>query len=142
MTFEYRRLGLIIERGKEYPFQVSRSHSHTSLGPISYGRASGEWKTNTGTSVVFPLQLTDQYKLWADEASQLFGGMDILSVDAVHTVEGEEYILEVNGSSSGFMPDVAPEDNAHVREVVLQRMSEAYPCPEVLEAAAAEYAPR
>lgn len=91
---------------------------------------SGEWKTNTGTSMVSPLELTEQYKLWADEASQLFGGMDILSVDAVHTVDGNEYILEVNGSSSGFMPEVLEQDNAHVRELVLQRMQEHYPLGE------------
>jgi len=65
---------------------------------------SGEWKTNTGTSLVTPLELTAQYRMWADEASTLFGGMDILTVDALHTADGQDHILEVNGSSSGFMP--------------------------------------
>lgn len=36
------------------------------------------------------------------------------------------------------MPDTLPEDNAHVREVVLERMAEEYPTPEPLEAAMAE----
>jgi synapsin len=88
---------------------------------------SGEWKTNKGTSLVTPLELTEQYKMWADEASTLFGGLDILSVDAVHCEDGKELILEVNGSSSGFMPDTLEEDNGDVRDLVLARMARLYP---------------
>jgi len=92
---------------------------------------SGEWKTNTGTSMVTPLELKPEYKMWADKASGLFGGLDILTVDAIHGYDGKEYILEVNGSSSGFMPDTADADNGHVRELVLNRMAEAYPMPTI-----------
>jgi len=109
----------------EYDIRIQKIGSHYRCWKrISI---SGEWKTNTGTSMVTPLPLTDQYKMWADEASKLFGGLDILSVDAIHTTTGEEFILEVNGSSSGFMPDTQPEDNSHVRELVLTRISEEYP---------------
>jgi glutathione synthase/RimK-type ligase-like ATP-grasp enzyme len=64
----------------------------------------GNWKTNTGTSVVEPIELKPEYKLWADEAAKMFGGVDILAVDAIHTTDGKEYILEVNDSSIGLMP--------------------------------------
>ena len=37
-----------------------------------------------GNSVITEIPLTDRYKLWADEASKLFGGLDILTVDAIH----------------------------------------------------------
>ena len=74
--------------------------------------------------------------------------MDIVTVDGIHsredgamwwprshfhgadhhracTTTGKEYILEMNGTSSGFSPDHAAEDNVHVRDLVLKRMEEA-----------------
>ena len=39
-------------------------------------------------------------------------------------VDDEELILEVNGTSSGLMPDCADEDNQHIRDVVLAKMME------------------
>jgi hypothetical protein len=46
------------------------------------------------------------------------------TVDAIHTADGKEYILEVNGTSSGLSPETTAEDSLHIREVTLQRMDE------------------
>jgi len=87
---------------------------------------SGDWKTNTCTAIMDKIEVTERYKLWADEASKMFGGLDILTVDAiVEEGTGKEYILEVNGTSSGLHPDCAEEDNGHIRELVLERMNSA-----------------
>lgn len=86
---------------------------------------SGEWKTNTGTSVMEEIELTEEYKRWVDEASASFGGMDICTVDAIHSAEdGKEWILEMNGTSSGLAPEREEEDTLHIRDVVLKRMAE------------------
>jgi len=88
---------------------------------------SGNWKTNTGCSIVEELVLTEdneRYKRWADEASRLFGGLDICTVDViVETESGKEWILEVNGTSSGLCPDQAGRDNDIIRDIVIQKMN-------------------
>jgi len=85
---------------------------------------SGEWKTNTGTSLMEEVDMSDRWRLWVDKASEMFGGLEILAVDAiVEAGTGREYILEVNGTSIGLHPDCAEEDNAHIRELVLERMN-------------------
>jgi glutathione synthase/RimK-type ligase-like ATP-grasp enzyme len=86
---------------------------------------SGEWKTNTGTSILDMVECEDRWRLWADAAAEMFGGLDILTVDAmVEQGTGKEYILEVNGTSSGLAPDYAEEDNKHIRDLVLDRMNQ------------------
>ena len=37
---------------------------------------------------------------------------------------GKEYIIEVNGTSSGLHPDYSAEDNKHIASLVLERMEE------------------
>jgi synapsin len=85
---------------------------------------SGNWKTNTGSSHVEEIEITPQYRMWAEEASKFFGGLDICTVDAIHTSDGKEYILEVNGTSSGLHPSREDEDNAYICDLVIQKMQE------------------
>ena len=45
-------------------------------------------------------------------------------MDAIHeSSTGREYILEVNGTSSGLAPDTASEDNLHIRDLVVEKMN-------------------
>ena len=54
-------------------------------------------------------------------------------MDVLHEHEtGREYILEVNGTSSGLRPDQAEEDNNHIRDLTLAKM-DAELCPDPLE---------
>jgi len=92
---------------------------------------SGEWKTNTGTALMEEVEVQDRWRRWADACSEMFGGMDILAVDAIVEEDTDrEYILEVNGTSIGLHPDAAEEDNRHIRDLVLQRMNAALCVPE------------
>jgi len=106
----------------EYDIRVQKIGAHyRAFKRISM---SDSWKTNTGTSQIETLEVTEQYKRWADEASRMFGGLDICTVDAIHdSASNNELIMEVNGTSSGLNPQMAEEDNGHIREVVLQRMA-------------------
>ena len=143
----------------EYDLRVQKIGEHVRV----YKRISisGNWKTNTGSSYVEEVEVTDKYRKfdffsflffsflffsfpflflffsflffflsppppprWAEEAGKFFGGLDICTVDAIHTEEGEEYILEVNGTSSGLLPEMSAEDNGYIRDVTLRRMEE------------------
>jgi len=86
------------------------------------------WKTNTGTSVMeeMDISLYPQYKMWADEAGKMFGGLDVFAVDAIHCTDGKEYVLEVNDSSIGLHPDREKEDMVFIKDLVIQKMSELY----------------
>ena len=85
---------------------------------------SGNWKTQTGCAMIEEVELTAQYKTWIDEASRMLGGLDICTVDVIHDEKTDkEYILEVNGTSSGLLPDHADEDNGFIRDVVLEKMN-------------------
>eukprot|EP00501_MAST-03F_sp_TOSAG23-6_P001117 GSMAST32.ASY1.ANO1.1160.1 assembled CDS len=88
---------------------------------------SGNWKTNVGASVIEEIEMNERYKLWVDEAAKCFGGLTIVTVDAIHCEEtGKEFILEMNGTSSGLMPECAAEDNGYIKDEVLNIAKKAW----------------
>jgi len=90
---------------------------------------SSDWKTNTCTSLCEEVPCSERWRLWADKAAQMFGGLDILTVDAIiEESSKKEYILEVNGTSSGLHPDFADEDNLIICDMLLEKMNVAL-CP-------------
>ena len=96
--------------------------------------ASGSWKTNTGTSMLEHVEVTPTHRRWAEAASTLFGGLDILTVDAIHDSKtGREFILEVNGTSSGLSPDFADEDNERIRDLAVAALEDLISGREQLE---------
>lgn len=87
---------------------------------------SGDWKTNTCTAIMEEIECLERYQKWADAAAEMFGGLDILTVDAIiEEGTGKELILEVNGTSSGLHPDRAEEDNGFIRDLLLEKMNAA-----------------
>jgi synapsin len=105
---------------RDYDIRIQKIGSHYR----AYSRVSmiGNWKTNVGTSVVTPIKMESQFKFWIDECSKMFGGLDILTVDAVHTTNDEYFILEINDCASGFLPEFQEEDMEHVFEVCLEKI--------------------
>ena len=87
---------------------------------------TGCWKTNTGSSIVETATVSDRHKLWIDEVSELFGGLDICALEIVVGKDGREYIIEVNDSALTLMGDTQEEDKRIVAEMVIQRMQVIY----------------
>ncbi len=56
----------------------------------------------------------------------MFGGLDILSLDAVIDENGKHTILEVNDTATGLHPEHEEEDTAYIRDLVVQRMKALY----------------
>jgi len=74
-----------------------------------------------GSSLVEEIPVNETYRRWAEEASKICGGLDILTVDAIQLSDGREVIIELNDSASGFLPKNAAEDMTHVRDLVLAK---------------------
>jgi len=108
----------------EYEFRIQKIGSHYR----AFRRNSdSHWKNNWGNLTFVDHEWRDEYKTWADLASQMFGGMDIIALDVLHTKEGKDYIIELNDTAPGLMYEHEEEDLEYIADLVVQKLSGASP---------------
>lgn len=89
---------------------------------------SNDWKTNDCWCEVVEVpaeKVQQRHKLWLDAAQKMFGEeakMDIVTIDILVTkTNNKEYVLEVNGTSSGFLDF---DDQLTLGKLILERIEE------------------
>ncbi|XP_037946754.1 synapsin [Teleopsis dalmanni] len=83
---------------------------------------SGNWKTNQGSAMLEQITLTEKYKSWVDEISELFGGMEVCGISVVVAKDGREHIISACDSTFALIGDSQEEDRRQIADLVSSRM--------------------
>ena len=59
----------------------------------------------------------DRHRAWIDLVAEMFGGLDLCSLEALVARDGTEVIIEVNDCAMGLLGESQEEDRRNIAEV-------------------------
>ena len=95
------------------------------LASLEINRGRCGCKVYVPNSIVIKMALLlkcFRYKLWVDEVSNMFGGLDLVSVEGIHGKDGRECIIEVNDSAMVLLGESQEEDRRLIADLVCAKM--------------------
>jgi hypothetical protein len=73
------------------------------------------------------IAMNDRYKFWLDEASQLFGGMDVCALQLIVEQEtGKEFIIDMCDSAFNLLGEQQDVDRRMMADLVYEKMAKIY----------------
>lgn len=105
----------------KYDIQIQKVGNHYK----AYMKKSitSNWKSNTGSSMLEQIPMTDRYRFWIDEVSKLFGGLDMCTVQAiVEASSGKEYIIDVCDCAFTLLGEQLDGDRKLIADLVYEKM--------------------
>jgi len=91
-------------------------------------RNSFHWKVNRGSNIREDAEMNKKYYKWVELLKHEVPGLDFFSIDAIEAEDGNEYILEFNGSTTGFPTENIDEYYSKVKELLTKKMTEYFSC--------------
>jgi len=109
------------------PFVDSKYDLHlTKIGPhyraLMRKSISGNWKSCVGSAMLEETEVLERYKFWLDSVAELFGGLDILSLEVVVSKDGIEQIIGVNDSALSLLGNQQEEDRKYIFDLIMEKL--------------------
>nr|AID23654.1 synapsin [Hofstenia miamia] len=104
----------------KFDFRVQKIGSNFKV----YMRTSSSpsWKSHMGAATVEQVNMNDTFKLWMDNVSELFEGLDICAITAVRGKDNRDYIIEMNDCCMPLIGDKVEEDRRLIAELICRKM--------------------
>ena len=62
----------------------------------------------------------ERHRIWIDLVAEMFGGLDLCSLEALVARDGTEVIIEVNDCAMGLLGESQEEDRRNIAEVIFK----------------------